>query len=97
MTKPLFSMSKEKKYPIGGYAPGSYQQKCSCGTIYLGDKRSFQCEPCALRDEETYKWIVEILGFVSEKYNLQKTGDALYHEYNRVRFDKILKTLRTPT
>jgi len=38
----------DKKYPIGGYAPGSYQCKCTtCGGGFFGDKRAVQCEPCA--------------------------------------------------
>lgn len=37
-----------KKYPIGGYAPGNYQCKCrECKQVFIGDKRAFQCEPCA--------------------------------------------------
>jgi hypothetical protein len=84
---------EEQKYPIGGYAPGSYQQRCSCGTVYLGDKRSFQCEPCALRDEPTHKWIVEILDFISKEYSLAVPGEALYNQYNKDRFDRIIATL----
>jgi hypothetical protein len=38
----------EKKYPIGGYAPGNYQCKCCiCGNQFTGNKRAVQCEPCA--------------------------------------------------
>lgn len=40
---------EEKKYPIGGYAPGSYQCHCgTCGESFRGDKQAVQCEPCAL-------------------------------------------------
>lgn len=46
----------DKKYPIAGYAPGGYQRTCaSCSTLFLGDKRAFQCEPCAVRDHERYE------------------------------------------
>jgi len=39
----------EKKYPIGGYAPGNYHNRCgTCNRSFFGDKRAFQCEPCAL-------------------------------------------------
>jgi hypothetical protein len=39
----------EKKYPIGGYAPGNYSCKCAtCGNEFRGDKRAVQCEPCAI-------------------------------------------------
>jgi hypothetical protein len=44
-----------KRYPIGGYAPGGYQRICtSCGGAFLGDKRAFQCEPCAIADKEKF-------------------------------------------
>jgi hypothetical protein len=38
----------EKKYPIGGYAPGNYQCICAtCDKQFIGDKRAVQCEACA--------------------------------------------------
>ena len=97
MTNNASPAGEKREYPIGGYAPGSYQQHCSCGTTFLGDKRAFQCEPCALRDEVTHKWIIEILDFVAQNNGIEKTGDQLYNEYNKVRFDKIIKELKTPT
>jgi len=31
-----------------GYAPGSYMNNCkSCGQTFMGDKRAWNCEPCA--------------------------------------------------
>lgn len=46
-------MSDEKKYPIGGYAPGNYYHKCStCGKDFQGDKLAIQCEPCAIENKE---------------------------------------------
>lgn len=37
-------------WPLIGYAPGSYFCKCSvCGEQFEGDKRAFQCLPCAVR------------------------------------------------
>lgn len=45
----------EKKYPIGGFAPGGYQRTCtSCGGAFFGDKRACQCEPCAIKDKEKF-------------------------------------------
>jgi hypothetical protein len=36
------------QYPKGGFAPGNYQCKCcTCGKMFIGDKRAVQCEPCA--------------------------------------------------
>lgn len=41
----------EKKYPIGGYAPGNYRRLCyTCKVGFDGDKRAIQCEPCAVAD-----------------------------------------------
>jgi hypothetical protein len=45
----------EKKYPIGGYAPGNYH--CLCATCELwfdGDKRATQCETCALAAKKRF-------------------------------------------
>ena len=37
------------KYPIGGFAPGNYSNKCAtCGSEFVGDKYARQCEPCAI-------------------------------------------------
>jgi transcription initiation factor TFIIIB Brf1 subunit/transcription initiation factor TFIIB len=45
----------DQQYPIGGFAPGNYFSKCrTCGNQFQGDKRSFQCEPCAIKDKEFY-------------------------------------------
>lgn len=39
-----------REYPIGGYAPGSYQHICvTCDNLFLGDKRAVQCETCAVK------------------------------------------------
>ena len=36
------------KYPIGGFAPGSYIVKCiRCKKKFRGDKRAVECEACA--------------------------------------------------
>jgi len=41
----------EKKYPIGGYAPGNYHNRCyTCERSFFGDKRAIQCEECAVND-----------------------------------------------
>lgn len=63
----------DKKYPIGGYAPGFYTCTCCiCKNEFQGDKRAFQCEPCATKalhpsesagvlpaDNEVSKWFEE--------------------------------------
>ena len=43
------------KYPIGGFAPGSYLCNCvTCNSQFQGDKRAVQCELCALRQAVVY-------------------------------------------
>ena len=38
----------ERTWPLGGYAPGNYLCKClDCGEQFQGDKRAYQCLPCA--------------------------------------------------
>lgn len=45
----------DKKYPVGGYAPGNYSCHCAtCGNSFRGDKRAVQCEPCAVADKEKF-------------------------------------------
>lgn len=45
----------EKKYPIGGYAPGNYHCKCwKCGADFTGDKRAVECEPCAIESKARF-------------------------------------------
>lgn len=40
---------EEIKYPILGYAPGWYANKCvSCGENFMGDKLATQCKICAI-------------------------------------------------
>lgn len=39
----------EIKWPMNGYAPGSYYNKCgACENTFLGDKLAVRCEACAL-------------------------------------------------
>ena len=38
-----------RNYPICGFAPGDYVGRCrECGKHFLGDKRAWHCEPCAV-------------------------------------------------
>lgn len=48
-------MPEEKKYPIGGYAPGNYHNRCTtCERSFFGDKRSFECEPCGTKSQSEW-------------------------------------------
>lgn len=41
---------KPGEYPIAGFAPGGYMNKCTrCEETFMGDKRAYNCEPCALK------------------------------------------------
>lgn len=57
---------EEKKYPIGGYAPGNYRCTCcSCGSKFTGDKRAVQCEPCATKSAEPNPELALVFRIVS--------------------------------
>lgn len=39
----------EREYPVAGFAPGDYICTCQmCERPYMGAKRSWHCEPCAV-------------------------------------------------
>jgi hypothetical protein len=63
---------EEIKYPIGGFAPGDYMCKCvTCKEQFHGDKRSVQCEPCAIEMVRTKIIKSEEGGFEIEQDYLQ--------------------------
>ena len=75
-------MGDDKKYPIGGYAPGSYHCKCgTCGASFIGDKRAVQCEPCALNAKAKFDALTP-----DEQMELVKRNAELANEL----FDKIV-------
>jgi hypothetical protein len=48
--KIIIPQEEPKQYPIGGYAPGYYTNKCViCKEEFMGDKLARQCEPCAIK------------------------------------------------
>jgi predicted nucleic acid-binding Zn-ribbon protein len=50
----------ERKYPVGGFAPGNYYCHCtSCGVRFRGDKRALQCEPCGIKSEEWFNSLTD--------------------------------------
>lgn len=60
-------------YPIGGYAPGNYSNTCvTCHLKFIGDKRAFQCEPCAeifangIAEEESKPVVVRTVVLTTE-------------------------------
>jgi hypothetical protein len=77
----------EKKYPIGGYAPGNYHNRCcTCERSFFGDKRAVQCESCAVES------LREILrpydqatpqGAVWVKASEFKTATPVYRPYRK--------------
>ena len=63
---------EERKYPIGGFAPGNYMCVCvTCKKPYYGDKRASQCEPCAIEMVRTKIVKSEEGGFEIERDYLQ--------------------------
>ena len=42
----------KNQYPVGGFAPGFYTNKCvTCQNYFVGDKRAVQCEVCGLNSQ----------------------------------------------
>lgn len=49
MTNTETVSTERKVWPLGGYAPGHYQNNCvGCGKDFIGDKRSVECLECAV-------------------------------------------------
>ena len=70
-------MTEEKKYPIGGYAPGSYLCHCgSCDKQFMGDKRAFQCAPCAVADKDAFDKLTP-----QEQEEFVKKNIEIYNEF----------------
>ena len=66
---------EDKKYPIGGFAPGNYTCKCvSCKENFMGDKRAVQCEDCAKKENKPY-W-----KSLKEKYEIPLNGELMDEE-----------------
>ena len=81
-------------YPVGGFAPGYYTNKCfSCKNYFVGDKRAFQCEICA--HEESINGVLDLkqkLDSLTEYYSklLKVTMDKNY----RGNIDEELKNIK---
>jgi Zn-finger protein len=82
-----------KRYPIGGYAPGNYLCKCKiCGVEFIGDKRSWQCEDCAIielkkrpQKKDIIKALQTELKWAEERFgNICRRGVniSVYHYYD---------------
>lgn len=57
--------NEDKKYPIGGFAPGSYTCICvTCKNEFTGDKRAVQCEDCATKDNRQMTALQEHLRYL---------------------------------
>lgn len=62
------------KYPILGYAPGSYYCRCTtCGDQFTGDKRAVQCQPCAINAlSESHSLSLERIGELEKEVEFWK-------------------------
>jgi hypothetical protein len=73
----------EQKYPIGGYAPGSYQCRCiTCGGGFVGDKRAVQCEPCAIATREKFDVLTPAEQEKVLRRNAEGWSDMLKKRFN---------------
>lgn len=65
---------EDKKYPIGGYAPGNYHCRCgTCERSFFGDKRAYQCEPCAIAAKEKF----DALSPEEQKELMERNAEAI--------------------
>ena len=70
---------EERKYPIGGYAPGNYTCNCvTCKQEFMGDKYARQCEPCAIK-------------MFAQQETLEEAAERLAEEYRDVRINPSTK------
>lgn len=68
------------KYPIGGFAPGQYQNECvDCKETFVGDKYSRQCEPCAINaiNDSNRQAIAELRQIKAALKNIKFSNDAI--------------------
>ncbi|SRR6266540_603533 len=64
------------KYPIGGYAPGNYHNRCStCECSFFGDKGSFQCETCGTKSQAEWDTLTP-----EQQLEQQKRNVEIYNE-----------------
>lgn len=76
-----------KKYPIGGYAPGSYSCKCfTCNTMFMGDKRAHQCEPCAIKIDDFFK------SFPSKQETLEEAAEKYILHEQKSKWAEVVKS-----
>ncbi len=67
---------EDKKYPIGGFAPENYHCRCgSCERSFLGDKRAYQCESCAIASRKKFDSLS-----LEEQVELMKRNSDAIHE-----------------
>jgi hypothetical protein len=79
-------MSEERKYPIGGYAPGNYLCNCvNCKNEFQGDKRAVQCEPCAVAAEEAWKK----LNREEQLAGLRKAAEQMEQIWEQIKFKEV--------
>lgn len=73
------------KYPIGGFAPGYYSNKCvSCKEEFMGDKLARQCEPCAINtvNESNTKALAELHELKTVLEKIKFSNDAINEVLN---------------
>lgn len=71
------------KYPIGGYAPGNYQNNCiTCEEDFIGDKLAVQCEACAINTvNDSIKEISAKLNTLEKALKEIKKGNETIEKY----------------
>lgn len=85
---------EETKYPIGGFVPGNHIFRCiTCKYAFFGDKRSVQCEACAIEMVKTKIEVAENGGIeIVHDYLpgfIEQFGDGPLGELNPEEWDAL--------
>jgi hypothetical protein len=77
---------ESKEYPIGGFAPGSYYCTCvNCNTMFQGDKRAVQCDPCTVKmttsEEDIKEKTLQAMIAIMQEYSIINEASIVqFHE-----------------
>lgn len=84
-------VEEKRKYPILGYAPGSYVCYCvDCKDEFSGDKRAVQCETCAT--DKSYDILIKQNQELTNTLKIQSTeiNDKAKEIEDGIRINKII-------
>lgn len=80
-------MDNERRAALGGYAPGNYMCRCAiCEGEFTGDKRAFQCWPCAKKASDRAALVEGLAKAIAEAegWAWDRTEDMHKQDYRNV-------------